>query len=165
MDWMRISRFFWSLWMISMDWLSSSHRGIRAWEKDKKWPREINVWPKFCILPKMSHPHMCRQTWSKPWQLDTSLRTFSSAKSRDRSSSRSLFSRVNMSHLKPNARRWNSAWKDQKILALWCLDDTTIYIFLCDWDGRVFNNERQDYCAGGHVGALTFQGTPCIVIH
>lgn len=31
-DWMRMSRFFWSLWMISMDWLSSSHRGIRAWE-------------------------------------------------------------------------------------------------------------------------------------
>lgn len=33
MDWMRISRFFWSLWMISMDWLSTSHRGIKALEK------------------------------------------------------------------------------------------------------------------------------------
>lgn len=39
MDWMRISRFFCSLWMISMDWLSSSHRGIRAWERRKKEKR------------------------------------------------------------------------------------------------------------------------------
>lgn len=30
MDWMRISRFFWSLWMISIDWLSLSQRGLRA---------------------------------------------------------------------------------------------------------------------------------------
>ncbi len=36
MDWMRISRFFWSLWMISMDWLSSSHRGVRAWENRRE---------------------------------------------------------------------------------------------------------------------------------
>lgn len=34
-DWMRMSRFFWSLWMISMDWLSSSQRGIRAWRERK----------------------------------------------------------------------------------------------------------------------------------
>lgn len=31
MDWIRMSRFFCSLRMISMDWLSSSHRGVRAW--------------------------------------------------------------------------------------------------------------------------------------
>lgn len=30
MDWIRISRFFCSLRMISMDWLSSSHSGVRA---------------------------------------------------------------------------------------------------------------------------------------
>lgn len=30
MDWLRISRFFCSLWTISMDWLSSSHLGARA---------------------------------------------------------------------------------------------------------------------------------------
>lgn len=31
MDWTRISRFFCTRWMISIDWLSSSHRGIRAY--------------------------------------------------------------------------------------------------------------------------------------
>lgn len=41
MDWMRISRFFWSLRMISMDWLSSSHKGVRAWEEKKKGQAEI----------------------------------------------------------------------------------------------------------------------------
>lgn len=30
MDWTRTSRFFCKRWMISMDWLSSSHRGIKA---------------------------------------------------------------------------------------------------------------------------------------
>lgn len=60
-------------------------------------------------------------TCSKPWQLDTSLRTFSSARSRDLSSSLSLFSKVNMSHLNPSARRWNSAWKQERdILLLQC---------------------------------------------
>lgn len=110
--------------MISMDWLSSSHRGIRAWEKNKKKTKREKCTSEIPYFKrkkkkKISHPHIRRQTWSKPWQLDTSLRTFSSAKSRDRSSSRSLFSRVNMSHLKPNARRWNSAWKHLQHFLVW----------------------------------------------
>lgn len=90
--------------MISMDWLSSSHRGIRAWGEETHHRTQTGANSR--ATPGLA----C----SKPWQLDTSLRTFSSARSRDLSSSLSLFSSVNMSHFRPKAKRWNSACEQQQ---------------------------------------------------
>lgn len=148
MDWMRTSRFFCRRWMISMDWLSSSHRGIRAYITKQCYIQatcsnrgiQVKFWKKFSVrifckkyivlnkvlLPCIDKIHMimhffilCQQkvhkmtlTCSRPLQLFTSFRTFSSARSRERSSRRSLFSRVKMSHLKPRDSRWNSAWQE-----------------------------------------------------